>query len=355
MLKIAQVGSLWENTPPKKYGGTERVIWSLTEGLHRKGHQVTLFAAGTSQTSAKLISVYPRPLIEDKIPWTNLTYPLLNISECLERQKEYDIIHMHLNKSSDYLSLPLFNSIKHKVIFTLHFPYPLSQNRIDRHLVFQKYKHLNFVSISNAARQGGENLHWLATIYNGIESSDFAFTKQPQDYLLWLGKFNPDKGSHLAIEAAKKAKVKILIAGKIDALEKEDYQYYLEKIKPLLNQDDVQYVGEVGGKKKSDLFGRAIAFLNPIVWNEPFGLVMAESLATGTPVISFNRGAAPEIIEDGKSGYLVNTVDEMVEKITQITHIQRKNCRRRFESRFTSQIMVNNYEQLYKKLLSKSQ
>lgn len=192
-MKIAQVAPLWENIPPPLYGGTERIVSSVTEGLVAKGHKVTLFAVGTSRTSAQLVSVYPRPLFRDHIPWTNIMYPLLNITEAFDREKEFDIIHMHLNKSSDYLALPLARSIKHKVVFTLHFPYPIGQNREDRHKVFQKYKELNYISISDSQRRGGENINWIATVYNGIDLTPFTLNLNPQDYLLWMGKFNPDK------------------------------------------------------------------------------------------------------------------------------------------------------------------
>lgn len=351
MLRIAQIGSLWENIPPEKYGGTERIIWSLTEGLQKKGHKVTLFACGTAKTSAKLVSVYPRPLTEDGIDWNNLTYPLLNITACFDRQQEFDIIHMHLNKVSDFTSLPLFKTIKNKVIFTLHFPYPAIREKYDRHLVLQKYKDLNYVSISNNARKGGENLNWIATVYNGIEESDFTFWENSDNYYLWVGKFNHDKGPDKAIAVAKKTGIKLILAGKIDRLEKEDYAYFKQRIEPRIDQKQITYIGEIGGKKKNEIFGKAKAFLNPINWNEPFGLVMAESLAVGTPVISYRNGAAEEIIVNGETGFLVDSLEEMVQKIPKVDLIDRKKCRQRFEEHFTAKIMVENYEKLYKSIL----
>lgn len=352
-MKIAQVAPLWENIPPPLYGGTERIVYNLTEGLIAQGHEVTLFAAGTSKTKAKLMSVYPRPLFRDHIPWTNIMYPLLNITEAFDREKECDIIHVHLNKSSDYLALPLAVPIKHKVVFTLHFPYPAGQKRTDRHEVFQKYKDLRYVSISNSQRRGGENMNWIRTVYNGIDLSPFRFNEKPKDYLLWLGKFNPDKGTREAIQAAKKSGRKIKIAGAIDRLEGADFDYWDKEIKPLIDDIQVQFVGEVNDIKKNELYGNAYAFLNPIQWNEPFGLVMVEAMATGTPVISFKNGAAPELIKDGETGYLVDTVDEMVESIGKIDRIDRKICRLHVEKHFTKEIMTENYEKIYKKILSK--
>lgn len=354
MLRIAQIGSIWETTPPTGYGGTERVQSALTEGLVKRGHAVTLFAAGTSKTSAKLVSVYPHPLYRDNIPWTNLMYPLLHISEAFDREQEFDLIHMHLNKSSDYLSLPLAQKIPHKVLFTLHFPYPLSQGRLDRHAVLYKYRNLQFVSISQAARYQGEGLNWIATVYNGIDLTKLRYTPRPLgNHFVWLGKFNPDKGAHLAIEACHKAKKKLVLAGKVDKLEKEDYLYFKKKVEPYIDNDQITYVGEVGGKKKSDILGGATGFLNPIRWNEPFGLVMAESMACGTPVISFKRGAAPELIKDGKTGFLVTSLEGMVEAMGKVHTLSRPSCRSHVETHFSSHQMVNSYERVYRSLLSR--
>lgn len=350
-LRIAQVAPLWENIPPENYGGTERIVYSLTEGLVKQGHQVTLFAAATAKTSASLISVYPRPLFQDHYPWTGIMYPLLNITEAFDRQNEFDIIHIHLNKASDYFSLPLARPIKNKVVFTLHFPYPTSQQRIDRHAVLSKYRELNYISISNAQRSNNTELNWVATIYNGIDIQNYQFNPTPKDYFFWLGKFNPDKGTKEAILAAKKANVKLILAGKIDQLEGVDYQYYKE-IEPLVDGQQIVNVGELNDSQKNFYFGNALGFLNPIQWNEPFGLVMAESLATGTPVISFRNGAAPEIIVNGESGYLVNSIDEMAEKILTINSLNRVNCRKRVEENFTSEIMVCNYLEVYQKVLN---
>lgn len=350
-LRIAQIGPLWENIPPEKYGGTEWIVHSLTEGLVKKGHDVTLFACGTSKTSAKLVSVYPRPLFRDGIPWTNIMYTLLHITEAFDHADDFDIIHMHLNKSSDFLALPLARAFKNKVVFTFHFPYPLSRpehdKRPDQHLVLQKYKDLHYISISNSQRRGGENLNWAGTVYNGIEIDKFRFNPNPKDYFLWLGKINPDKGTKNAILAAKQAEVRLLIAGAIDKLEGADYLYYQNEIKPLFDDKQIIYTGEANLVEKNKLYGEAKGFLNPIQWNEPFGLVMAESMATGTPVIAFRQGAAPEIIEDGVNGYIVDTVDQMVDKIKQIDQIDRKKCRERVEQHFTSEQMVENYCHIY--------
>lgn len=346
-LRIAQIAPLWEQLPPPLYGGTERVVSLLTEGLVAKGHDVTLFACGNSKTKAKLFSVYPRPLFRDGIPWTDVIYPTLNMTAAFDRQQDFDIIHMHLNKSSDYLAMPLARPISEKVVFTLHFPYPLVQNRISRHEYFQKYRDMNFVSISNSQREKGENLNWLGTVYNGIDLGPYSFHQKPKDYFAWLGKFNPDKGVVEAIQAVKKAGEKLIMAGKVDEMEKDDYRYFKEQIEPHIDGHQIQFIGEADDKKKNELFGNAKAFLNPIKWNEPFGLVMTEAMATGTPVISFARGAATEIITDGQTGYLVNNIDEMVEKMKQLNKINRHKCRLRVEKYFSGPTMVEGYEKIY--------
>lgn len=349
-LKIAQVGPLWENIPPPLYGGTERILYSLTEGLVHAGHDVTLYACGTSKTSAKLVSVYPRPLFRDNIPWWNVMYPLLNITKAFRHAEEYDIIHMHLNQGSDFMALPLSEAIKNKVVFTLHFPYEFNTTWPGCTEVFQKYKDRNFTSISNSQRKGGENLNWRATVYNGVDTKLYRLHPQPKDYFLWLGKFNPDKGAHEAIMAAKAAGIKLLVAGAIDTLEKDDYMYYTEQVKPLVDDKQIVYVGEVNDEKKNTLYGEARGFLNPIQWNEPFGLVMAESMATGTPVISYRNGAAPEVIKDGVTGFIVDTREQMVEAIKKIDTIDRAACRTRIEHHFSIEAMVQGYLKVYDQL-----
>ncbi len=350
-MKIAQVGTLYENIPPPMYGGTERIISSLTEGLVENGHDVTLFATKQAITRAKLVAVCDKPLFRAGIGRSNIMYPLLNFTEVFKREKEFDIIHLHLSMSVDYISLLAASFLPHKTIYTIHFASPQLKGYPDRAKVLDANKHLNFVSISNAARKGYENLNWIDTVYNGIEISDFQFNPYPQDYFAWLGKFNPDKGTKEAILAAKKANVKLILAGTIDMEEPVDRKYYEEEIKPLIDNNQIQYVGEVGGEKKNEFLGNAKGFLNPILWHEPFGLVSVEAMAAGTPVISFKNGALPETIQDRKTGFLVETVDEMAEKIKAIQTINRAECTRWVEENFSSEKMVDRYEQVYEKAL----
>lgn len=359
-LKIAQVAPLWENIPPPHYGGTERVVHYLTEGLVNKGHDVTLFACGTSETTAKLLSVYPRPLFRDNVPWINIMYPLLNITEAFDRQDQFDIIHIHLNKSSDYIALPLAVPIKKKVVFTFHFPYPSAPEQKDRKAVLEKYKDLQYVSISHSQRHGGENLNWVGNVYNGIDLKLYTPFENRGDYLLWLGKFNPDKGAIDAIMAADKLGLKLVVAGAIDSLEGADKNYYTEKIAPLLKEKGIDSLGEVSDAEKNKLYDNALAFLNPIKWNEPFGLVMAEAHAAGCPVISYANGASTEIIKDGVTGFLVDQsegVDGLCKAIDKLRSLSnekyvkmRRSARENIEQNFSIEKMVDGYEEVYNKL-----
>lgn len=348
-MKIAQVGPLWENIPPPGYGGTERIVYYLTEGLIKKNYSVTLYACGTSKTSAKLISVYPKPLFRDNIPWWNCMYPILHLSKVYEDKDKYDIIHIHLNQQSDFIIFPLFEQIKNKVVITMHFPYKFNYTWKGMTDVLQKYKDFQFISISFSQRKGGENLNWIGNVYNGVDTTLYKFNNKPKDYFLWVGKFNPDKGTRDAIIAAKKAGVKLIVAGAVDKLEKEDYQYYKET-KKLIDGKQIKLIEEISDAEKNILYGEALGLLNPIKWNEPFGLVMAESMATGTPVIAYKNGAASEIIEDKKSGYLVENIDQMIKAIKKIDKIDRHQCRKRIEKFFSLEKMVEGYENLYKKI-----
>ncbi len=349
-LRIAEIHIPWQTLPVKKYGGSERVLYPLVEGLVKKGHDVTLFATGDTQTSAKLISVYPRSMYEDGIARKNTIYPLLNILEAVEKHHQFDILHFHLNVSEDYPALPLSQHIRNKTVFTVHFTAPSSKGYPERDTFLKKYSQLQYVSISNSQRKGMDYLNWIKTVYNGIDLREFTYNDTPEDYFVWMGKFNPDKGTKEAVLAAKKAGVKLLLGGAIDNLDGLDSAYYYQEIKPLIDDKQIVYVGEVGGKKKDSLLGNARAFLNPIKWNEPFGLVMAESLAVGTPVISLNNGAAPEIIKNNETGFIVNSVEKMAEKMKVIGSIDRKKCRARVEKYFSSESMVNNYIKVFTKV-----
>ncbi|MEM4260911.1 MAG: glycosyltransferase family 4 protein [Candidatus Woesearchaeota archaeon] len=351
-LRIAQISTIWEKTPPPLYGGTERVVSFLTEELVKRGHDVTLFATGDSKTSAKLESVYPRALYRDGIPWTNGLYPLLHITNALDKQDNFDIIHMHFNTRQDYIALALAEYIKKPMIFTIHFVLPgkNEKDKKDRLRLLNKYRNRNFVSISNAQKTL-KFLNFIGTAYNGVDFSEFKFFNKHQGYLAWLGRICHDKGTWEAIQTAKKTGHKIILGGKVDEFNQEYKKYYEEKIKPEIDGKNVIYIGELNTKQKVKLMGNAKAVLMPINWNEPFGLVTVESMACGTPVIAFNKGPVKEQIINNKTGYIVKDLAGMINSVSKLDNINRKKCREHALQKFSVSAMTDSYESIYKKIL----
>lgn len=347
-MKIGIVGSIWLNTPPKGYGGTEDVVYNLVNGLTDNGHDVTLFGPATAKVKAKVFPTVSLPLRENNIEWTNCGYTLLHITRAFDYASQFDILHVHLNKIQDYLALALAVYSKTPVLFTLHFrlPHEKEKARQDRYLLLNKYAALPFTSISNAQRKP-INLNYIRTIYNALDLKRFPFSERKGTYLVWLGKVNPLKGTKDAILAARKAGIKIYVMGTIDRGIPEMLTYYEHEVKPLMRSKEVVWLGEVSHNEKTSILSGAKAFLNPIHWEEPFGLVMAEAQAVGTPVISYNRGAAPEVIHSGKSGFLVKSFDEMVNMIPKVDHLNRRDCRDNVESQFTIEKMIEGYEGAY--------
>ncbi len=358
-MKIAQVAPLWFSLPPKKFGGTELVAYNLSEGLVKRGHQVTVFASGDSNVSGKLISVWPKYLIKEKInckviPWNNAHFPLLNIYEAFSRADEFDIIHIHENSS--ILSGFFINFVKTPVITTLHDPFPNSKSK-DKWAVYNKFKKHNYISISNTHKKSTElKLNFVGTVYNGIDLKKYKFQKKiKKDYLVWLGRIYPKKGVAEAIKIAKKANKKLILAGNIAKNSPASHNYFEQKIKPQFRKGKVEYIGEVNLSQKNKLLKNAFAFLNPIQWEEPFGLVMIEAMACGTPVIAFNRGAVPEVVKDGKTGFIVRNEKEMISAVKKIKQINRKDCRKHVEEKFSTEKMAIEYEKIYKKLIKRKQ
>ena len=353
-MKVGIVGPIWISIPPKAYGGTEDVVHNLVNGLSKKGHEVTLFGPANSKVKARLYPTVDTPLLENKIniEWTNTGYTLYHLAQAFERASEFDILHVHLNKTQDYIALALAEYSKTPVLFTLHFNLPSEgdNGKTDRFLLLKKYAHLPFTSISNS-QQKPIRLNYIKTVYNGVNPELFPFSERPGTYLAWLGKVNPLKGTKEAILAAKKADLKIYIMGTIDRNVPTMLSYYEQEVRPLIDGRRAVWLGEVSHNEKTSILSGALAFLNPIAWEEPFGLVMAESQACGTPVISFRRGSAPELIADKKTGFLVDSLEEMVEKIRESEYIDRILCRKRVEERFTIGKMVEGYEEAYLKTI----
>ncbi len=350
-MKIGMIGPIWYRIPPKGYGGTELVVYNLVNGLVDKGHDVTLFGARNSKVKAKIFPTIERPLRQDNVEWENINYSLYHITEAFDRGNNFDIIHMHLNKSQDYISLPLAQESKTPVVSTLHFSLPTREIHPDRYLMLSKYRNLPFVSISNSQREGIK-LNFIGTVYNGLDLKLYPFVENPSDYFVWIGKVNPVKGTKEAILAAKKANVRLKVVGAVEKAIPHLRSYYEREIKPFIDGKQIQWYGEIELSEKTRILGRAKGFLNPIKWSEPFGLVMAESLACGTPVIAFNRGSSPELVVNGKTGYLVKDIPEMVEKIKIIDKINRENCRINVEKNFSIEKMVESYEKSYNTAIS---
>jgi glycosyltransferase involved in cell wall biosynthesis len=334
-MKVAVLAPVAWRTPPRHYGPWEQVASNIAEGLIKKGVEVTLFATGDSITAGSLDAICATGYEEDRNQDAKVL-ECLHISNLMEKADEFDLIHNNF----DFLPLTYSGLIKTPVITTIH---GFSSARIIP--VYKKYNATShYVSISNADRSA--ELDYLATVYNGLDTLDFTFNNQPEDYLLYFGRIHHDKGTAEAIEIARKCKRKLLIAGII-----QDANYYREKVEPFIDSEQIVYVGHAGPDKRKDLLGKAAALLHPINFNEPFGMSVAESMLCGTPVIAFNRGSMPELIKHQETGFLVQTVDEAVNAVNQLTTINRKACNNWATAQFSSEKMVDDYYKLYQQIL----
>lgn len=335
-MKVAMLSPIAWRTPPRHYGPWERIVSLITEGLIKEGIDVTLYATGDSLTSAKLRGICKSPYEEDKSIDPKV-WECLHISEIMEHANEFDIIH----NNYDFLPLSYSGLIKTPMITTIHgFSSP------DIMPVYKKYnKKTYYVSISNSDRS--PDLDYIRTVYHGIDVDNFTLNENKGDYLVYFGRIHPDKGTWEAIQVAKSAKMKLVIAGII-----QDKVYYEEKVKPYLN-DEITYIGCVGPKQRDIVLRNAYALLHPIHFNEPFGLSVVEAMACGTPVIAFNKGSMPEIIQNNKNGFIVSNIEEMTQCLKDIHNISRKLCRETVVKRFSQQRMVKEYIEVYKEILNK--
>lgn len=338
-MKIAQIAPLWESVPPRLYGGTERIVSYLTEELVRQGHEVTLFASGDSQTAARLKPACPHALRLNK-GLVNRDAPLLLMQEqaFATDAGEFDIIHSHL----DFLSFPMSRRCPTPVLTTLH-------GRLDLPElvpIFREYADMQLVSISNAQRLPLPHANWQATVYHGLPDL-YDFHPTPGKYLAYLGRICPEKRPDHAIEIAKRVGIPLRIAAKVDPV---DQQYFDTQIAPLLDHPLIEYLGEINDVEKCDFLGNAAAVLCTYDWPEPFGIVLIEALACGTPVFAYRRGSIPEIIEDGVTGFICESMAEMAAKIDRLPLIQRRRCREAFQSRFTVERMVKDYLNVYERM-----
>ncbi len=325
-------------TPPRKYGPWELVVSLITEGLVKKGIDVTLFATADSVTKGNLHAVMPRPYEEDKSLDAKV-WECLHISELFERADDFDLIHNNF----DFLPLSYSSMTRTPVLTTIH---GFSGPKILP--VYRKYNDTTFyVSISNADRS--PELDYIATVYHGIAVENFMFQETPEDYLLFLGRIHHDKGTNEAIQIARNAGMKLIIAGII-----QDEAYFKEQVEPFLDGSQIRYVGVAGPKLRNELLGNALGFIHSINFHEPFGLSVVEAGACGTPVVAFNKGSMPEIIKDGENGFLVDDVSSAVEAIGNLKTISRSRCRAIVEERFSQDRMVENYMAVYRQILEKA-
>jgi glycosyltransferase involved in cell wall biosynthesis len=340
-MKIAQIAPLVESVPPSLYGGTERVVSWLTEELVRQGHDVTLFASGDSRTAARLEPIVPRALRLDGIH-NSLPYNLIMLDRVAARQNEFDVLHFHI----DLFHYPVFRGMANRTLSTLHG----RQDLPELPDIYRAFPHMPLVSISNHQRLPVPPVNWRGTVYHGLPDGMLKEGKGDGGYLAFLGRICADKGILPAIEIARRAGLTLKVAAKVDPF---DRQYFDEQVKPVMDRSPhVEFIGEIDDRSKQDFLGRARALLFPICWPEPFGLVMIESMACGTPVIAFNSGAVPEILEDGLTGFVVENVDQAVAAVARLDRLFRPSIRSRFEERFSVSAMAREYLGIYEKLLT---
>ncbi len=342
-LRIAQLAPLYESVPPKLYGGTERVVSYLTEELMRRGHDVTLFASGDSKTSARLQVGYPQALrlaglSQAAMGGMGMHFPVLSMA--FDNAEQFDIIHAHL----DYWSFPFARLAATPTVSTMH-------GRLDIeeiHPIYRHYEDLPVVSISNSQRRPLPSMNWASTVYHGLPRDLLRFNPSGGSYLAFLGRISPEKRPDLAIEVARRAGIPLKIAAKVDTVDRD---YFRRVVEPRLDGRTVEFIGEIDDQQKSAFLGNALALLFTIDWPEPFGLVMIEALACGTPVIARPCGSVPEILKDGVTGFIASEPDELVAAVKKAGRLSREACRGEFERRFTVEVMADNYERIYRGIL----
>jgi glycosyltransferase involved in cell wall biosynthesis len=346
-MRIAQVTPMYEAVPPVRYGGTERVVSYLTEELVRRGHDVTLFATGDSRTSAKLVPTVDRALRErftaQEMREVAVPLHLAMLSEVLQRSEEFDVIHCHL----EYLTFPFAPFLKAPMVTTLH-------GRLDYSYfkpTLTRFPNAALVSISNHQRAPLDEVkpRWVGTVYNAVPVEEFPFNPNPGKYLLFVGRIAIEKRVDWAVEMAKRTGMKLIVAAKIDPT---DQEYYEREVKHLFEHPLVEFIGEVDEQTKRELMRDAYALAFPIDWPEPFGMVMIEAMACGTPVLALNRGSVPEVLRHGVSGIIGQNIDDLIAAAPIVGRMDRHACRREAERRFSSRAMASGYEQVYRRVIT---
>jgi glycosyltransferase involved in cell wall biosynthesis len=340
-MHIAQVAPLYESVPPKQYGGTERIVSYLTEELIRQGHDVTLFASGDSETAARLIPVCHRSLRLDERSVDQLAHHVLLLEHVSQRAHEFDVIHFHI----DYLHFPVSRLLQIPQVTTLHGRLDIP----DLAPLYDHFRDMPVVSISNSQRDPLPWANWRATVYHGLPEDLLRFRSETGRYLAFLGRICPEKRVDRAIEIAKQTGIPLKIAAKIDPVDK---RYFKRVVQPLLRDCSMaEWVGEISDRQKDEFLGNAYALLFPIDWPEPFGLVMIEAMACGTPVIAYEGGSVAEVIEEGRTGFIVTELEDAIDAVRRVPDLSRAHCREVFEKRFTVSRMTRDYVKLYTRII----
>ena len=339
-MKIAQIAPLYEAVPPKLYGGTERVVANLCDALVDQGHDVTLFSSADARTKARLAPVRDQAIRLDGAPLkSDLAAHLAMLNEVRRRADDFDALHFHV----DMIHFPFFEDIAHRTLTTLHGRLDMK----DLPEVYARWPQYPMVSISDDQRRSLPNANWAGTVHHGMPADAYVFNAKPRGYLAFLGRMSPEKRPDRAIAIAKRLGMPLKMAAKVDAA---DAAYFHAEIEPLLADPLIEFIGEIGDSQKSEFLGGAEALLFPIDWPEPFGLVMIEAMACGTPVVAWRRGSTPEVIEPGLTGFLVDTDAEADAAVRRARRLDRRNVRRRFELRFSATAMARRYVDLFEQL-----
>lgn len=340
-MRIAQVAPLVESVPPPGYGGTERVVSYLTEELVKEGHDVTLFASGDSRTSAELVACSPRSLRLDEAVEDPFAHQVVQMEAVAAAADRFDVIHWHI----DYFHFPLSRRLGVPHVTTLHGRLDLP----DLQPIYDEFPDMPLVSISDDQRTPLPQAKWAATVYHGMPLDELLPHAEPAGYLAFLGRISPEKRADRAIEVARRARMPLRIAAKVDDADRE---YFEEEIEPLLEQDHVDFIGEIGPEEKNEFLGRAKALLFPIDWNEPFGLAMIEAMACATPVIAYRSGSVPEVIDEGVTGFVVDDIDSATAAVGRLDELDRAGVRAGFERRFDVARMARDYLRVYEGLIA---
>jgi len=342
-MRIAQIAPLFESVPPRWYGGTERVVAYLSDELVRQGHDVTLFASGDSRTLARLVPVCPQALRLDSSCRDHVAWHVLQVEQVAQRAAAFDLLHFHVSQ----IHYPIVRRLDVPHVTTLHGRLDLPE--LD--WLYREFRDVPLVSISDAQRTPLRHATWAATVPHGLPADLLRFNPRGGEYLAFLGRISPEKRVDRAIEIARALGRPLRIAAKVDRVDEE---YFDERIRPLLDDPLIEFIGEIGESAKSDFLGGARALLFPIDWPEPFGLVMIEALACGTPVVAYRRGSVPEVLEDGVTGFLVETMPEAIAAAARAGTLDRQACRLAFERRFSAPTMARRYVEVYDTLIQRS-